>query len=59
MHKTQLKSSESNFETLRRIHLAFVKTKFAFFLFFEKQRNTLLNFKDQISDFIHNFLNQY
>ena len=33
MHKIQLKSTESIFESFRRIHLAFVKTQFAFFNF--------------------------
>ena len=53
MHKTQLKSLKSVFETLKIIHLTFVKTQFAFSVIFEKQRNTLLNYKDQISDFIY------
>ena len=40
MHKTQLKSLKSIFETFKIIHLAFVKTQFAFSLFL-KNNETL------------------
>jgi len=56
MRKTQPKSLESVLEALIIIHLAFVKTQFAFFIFLKNNQNTLLNYKDQLSGYIYIFL---
>jgi len=44
MRKTQPESLESIFESFRRIHLAFVKTQFAFFSFFWKTIKHFIKF---------------